>query len=118
MKMADLPSRVVRPLGEWGEYQARANSNGLARLQSRNGDWKSVMRMVGANGLTPLQSRALELVGLGVNTVPEIALQTNASRDGVRRALLALKRRGLTDEVEPSACLPDRARQPSIWVAL
>ena len=118
MKMADLPSRVVRPLGEWGEYQARAGSNGLARLQLSNGDWKSVMRMVGANGLTPLQSRALELVGLGVNTVPEIALQTNASRDGVRRALLALKRRGLTDEVEPPACLPDRARQPSIWVAL
>ena len=96
MKMADLPSRVVRPLGNWDEYQAR----------------------VGADGLTPLQSRVLDLVGVGVNTVPEIARQTNASRDGVRKALLALKRRGLTDEVEPSASLPDTARQPSIWVAL
>lgn len=85
MKMADLPSRFVRPLGD---------------------------------DLTPLQSRVLDLVGSGVNTVPEMARQTNASRDGVRRALLALKRRGLTDEVEPSASLPDRVRQPSIWVAL
>lgn len=118
MKMADLPSRVVRPLGNWDEYQARAGADGLTPFQARNGDWKSVMRLVGADGLTPLQSRVLDLVGSGVNTVPEMARQTNASRDGVRRALLALKRRGLTDEVVPPACLPDRARQPSIWVAL
>ena len=79
------------------------------------GNWDEYQARVGADGLTPLQSRVLELVGSGVNTSQEIARQTNASRDGARRALLALKRRGLTDEVAPP---PGRARQPSIWVAL
>jgi len=102
-------------MGNWDEYQARVGANGLTPLQPRNGDWQRVMRIVGANGLTPLQSRVLELVGSGVNTAQEIARQTNASRDGVRRALLVLKRRGLTDEVAPP---PGRVRQPSIWAAL
>jgi len=54
------------------------------------GNWDEYQARVGADGLTPLQSRVLELVGSGVNTSQEIARQTNASRDGARRALLAL----------------------------
>ena len=96
MKMADLPSRVVRPLGNWDEYQAR----------------------VGADGLTPLQSRVLDLLRSGVNSAPDIVRLTGASHEGVLKVLRVLKRHGLANELAPAVFLAGKGRFPSIWEAL
>ena len=96
MKMADLPSRVVRPLGNWDEYQARA----------------------GADGLTPLQSRVLDLLRSGVNSAPDIVRLTGASHEGVLKVLRVLKRHGLANESAPAVFLAGKGRLPSKWEAL
>lgn len=96
MKMADLPSRVVRPLGDWDDADTA----------------------VSTQGLTPLQSRILALVAQGVSTAPEIVQRTGASAQGVCNVLRGLERQGRVKAVEPLTPPMRSGRRASEWVAL
>ena len=96
MKMADLPSRVLRPLGDWDDEE-----------------WK-----IDPSGLTPLRARILGLVRRGVDTAMQVSRAAECTPQGAINALEALHRLGHVKRVFDGRPNPRGGRPACKWVAL
>jgi DNA-binding transcriptional ArsR family regulator len=94
MKLADLPGRVVRPLGDWQEFDP-----------------------VEHDPKAPVRSDVLKLLRDGVCTPTEIAQRIGKSHWAVTLALRALERRGLA-MCHKEQTRKGRGSDASEWVAL
>ena len=95
MKMADLPSRVLRPLGDWDDDDSHDD----------------------IPGLTPLRAKILRLCRRGVDTALGVSRAAGCSLQGALRALKALEQQRYVDRVEGPPN-PKGGRPVSRWVAL
>ena len=95
MKMADLPSRVVRPLGDWDDEESNIDTSGL----------------------TPLRARILGLVRRGVDTAMQVSRAAECTPQGALNALEALQRLGHVERVFDGQPNPRGGRPACKWVA-
>ncbi len=98
MKLADLPGRVVRPLGEWEEPAAPKFERP-----------KTLKRT--------LKARVRDLLAQGVTSAPEMVKALGVTHQAIYNNLRALEAEG------KAACVKvprDGARgsNPNVWVAL
>ncbi len=96
MKMADLPSRVLRPLGEWGDDDSQDD----------------------IPGLTPLRAKILRLCRRGVDTAMQVSRAAECTPQGALNALEALHRLGHVERVFDGQPNPKGGRPACKWVAL
>ncbi len=97
MKLADLPSRVVRPLGEWSETYVQVER-----------DPKS-----------PVRDAVLDALRSGITSPSGIARHIKKPHYSVSQALKRLQEMGLAELVERHKGRPGRGgSSPSEWVAL
>jgi DNA-binding transcriptional ArsR family regulator len=77
MKLSDLPGRVIRPLGEWHEFEP-----------------------VPYDPKAPVRSEVLTLLRAGVCKPTEIAERIGKSHYSVTQALRALQAKGLAEQTQ------------------
>lgn len=94
--MADLPSRRMSPLGEWGDEESNIDTSGL----------------------TPLRARILGLVRGGVDTAMEVSRGAKCTPQGALYALEALERLGYVERLFDGQPNPKGGRPSCKWVAL
>ena len=91
MRLADLPSRVVRPLGDWEEPEA-------PKFDPKK---------------YPVRHQLLSMLHEGPKTTTYLCEVTGKTRQALSNALVAMKKEGLVDCVNGL-----RAGDPKTWVAL
>ncbi len=103
MKLADLPTRVVRPLGEW-EEPAAPKFERPRRLP------KTIKGTV--------RDRVLSLVCKGVTSASDLAKQIGVTHQSVHYHLRCLEAEGRVTCIEPPRSKLGRGSVPMVWVAL
>ncbi len=101
MRLADLPSRVVRPLGDWDEEPPAIKPKHQP---------KSIKRTV--------KGRVRDLLEQGVTSAPEMAKEIGVTHQSIYNALTQLKSEGLAACIEVPRSKAGRGSLPRVWVAL
>lgn len=103
MKLADLPTRVVRPLGEWEEPVAPKSD--LPKPEP-----KTIKRTV--------KGRVHALLLAGVTSAPEMAERIGVTHQSIHYSLNSLKAEGKADCIEAPGSRAGRGSLPRVWVAI